>query len=95
MVEEKSKYLTTTVLHVLTLVQMRDKRSKCRLWHQTCFTLTLRRAEITEDAQQRLQDATRLTICLHTRDVTIYMTFEHLWILPYVRYNSATCYSQI
>jgi len=35
----------------LHLVQMRGKQYNCILWYQTCFTLTLRQAEITEDAQ--------------------------------------------
>lgn len=41
----------------LHLVQMCGKQYNCRLWYQTCITLTLRQAEIAEDVQQRLQDA--------------------------------------
>jgi hypothetical protein len=52
MVEEKSKNLITTGLHVPTFSSyMRVKQYKCRLWCQTCITLTLRQAEIAEEAQ--------------------------------------------
>jgi hypothetical protein len=54
----------------------------------------MRQAGFTYGAQQRLQDATRFTLHLHTCDVIICMTCKHIWILPYAYHNNATRYSQ-
>jgi hypothetical protein len=43
----------------------------------------MRQAEVTWDAQQRLQDAARLTLRLHTCNVKISMKCEQTWILPF------------